>query len=197
MHVGDADHPVPLLHPLQGPELLRQGAQGHVAPAVADPGGDPNQHDLPHLFAEVEGVGDHVLGLLHGGGLQQGDARRHGLPAGVKLIGGGVGAGVVAGDDHKPPLHPGLGGAVERVRHAQKAVLLHHAQRPRARQGRAGAGLEGADLVGGPLRVKAPLPGNLAQHSQHLGGGGAGIGGGEVDSGLYRAPHNGLVALHQ
>ena len=164
---------------------------------MADPGGHPDQHHLARPLAEFKGVGNHVLRLLHGGGLQQGDARGHGLPAGVELVGGGVGAGVVAGDDDKAPLHTGLGGAVERVRHAQKAVLLDDAQRPSARQRRAGAGLKGADLVGGPLRVKAPLPGDFAQHSQHLGGGGAGIGGGEIDSGLHRAPHNGLVALHQ
>ena len=197
MHVAHTDHPVPLLHPLQGPGLLRQGAQDHVAPAVADPGGHPDQHDLPRFLGELEGVGDHVLGLLHRRGLQQGDARGHRLPAGVELVGGGVGAGVVAGDDHKPPLYPGLGGAVERVRHAQKAVLLHYAQSPAIGQGRARAGLQGADLVGGPLRVKAPLPGNFSQHSQHLGGGRAGVGGGEIDSGLHRAPHDGLVTLHQ
>ncbi len=127
VHIAHADHPVPLLHPLQRPELFRQGAQNHIAPAVADPGGHPDQYHLPHLFAELKGIGNHVLGLLHGSGLQQGDAGGYRLPAGVKLVGGGVGAGVVAGDDHKSSLHTGLGGAVERVRHAQKAVLLYHA----------------------------------------------------------------------
>ena len=164
---------------------------------MAHPGGETDNHHLPGALGEFEGVGHDVLGLLHGGGLQQRHAGGLRLPAGVKLVGAGVGAGVVRGHDHKAPLDAVLGGAVQGVRRAQKAVLLYDAKGPRPRQRRADARLQRADLIGGPLGVKIPLPGDFAQHSQHLGGRGAGVGRGKVDTSLYRAADNGLVALHQ
>ena len=197
MLVGDAHQPVPLAHGLEGMGLFRQGTQGYVAPAVAHPGGEPHDDDLLRPLGELKGVGNHVLGLLHAGGLQHGQAGGHGLIPGVEFIGAGVCAGVVGGYHHQTALHAVLGAAVEGVRHTQKAILLYDAQRPGVGQRRAHAGLHGADLVGGPLRVEIPFPGDLSQHRQHLGGGRARVGRGEVDARLHRSAHNGLVALHQ
>ena len=196
VEVGHAHQPVPLPHSLDGVGLFRQGPQPHHAPAVAHPGGEPDDHHLPRALGELEGIGHDVLGLLHGGGLQQRDAGGFRLPAGVKLVGAGVSAGIVRGHDHKPALDAVLGAAVQGVRRAEKPVLLHDAKGPGPRQRRAHARLQRADLVGGPLGVEIPLPGDFAQHSQHLGGRGAGVRGGEVDSSLHRAADNGLVALH-
>ena len=197
MLVGNAGHPIPLANRPQGLRPIRQGAQGYVAPPVTDTGGEADDDHLAYPFGEFEGIGHHVLGLLHDSGLQHGDAGPFGLPAGVEFVGAGVGAGVVGGDDHQPALYAVLRAAEERVRRAEEAVLLHDADGPGSRQGGAHAGLQRAYFIGGPLGIKAPFLCDFAQHSQDLGGGRAGIGGGKVDTGLHSAPGNGLVALHQ
>jgi hypothetical protein len=173
--IAHAHQPVPLAHGTQGPGLVRQGPQRHVAPPVAHPGGEADDDDLAQLLRQLEGIGDQVLGLLHVGGLQHGQIRGHGHEAGVEFVGAGVGAGVVGGHDHQSALHTVLRAAVQRVGHAQKAVLLDDADGARVGQGGADARLQRADLVGGPLGIKAALGGDFAQHAQNLGGRRAGV----------------------
>lgn len=195
--IGHTDHAVPFAHLPHLVGLLRQLAQNHVAPAVADPGGQADNHHLVRPLRQRKGIGHHVLGLLHAGGLQHGDVGGHGLIPGVEFVGAGVGAGIVRGDNDHPALHTVLRAAVDRVRREQQSVLLHDTKRPRVGQRGPDAGLHGTGLIGGPLRVEISLSRHLAQHSQHLRRRGTGIRGREIDPGLQCAAHDGFIALHQ
>ena len=113
--------------------------------------------NLPGFLREIEGVGHHILGFLHGSWFQQGDSGGHSLPAGIELVGGRMGAGVVAGHNHQTALDPMLGGAVQGVGGTEQAVLFHNAERPPVCQRRADTGLQRADLVCRPFRVEIPF----------------------------------------
>ena len=197
VHIGHADHSVPLPDLLQGMGRVRQGTQDHVAPAMADPCRQAKDDNLPGFLREIEGVGHHILGFLHGSWFQQGDSGGHSLPAGIELVGGRMGAGVVAGYNHQTALDPMLGGAVQGVGGTEQAVLFHNAERPAVCQRRADTGLQRADLVCRPFRVEIPFSGDLAQHTENLGRRRPWVGRGEIDSGLHCPPHNGLIALHE
>ena len=150
------------------------------------------EDDRAGALGEVPRGAGHVEGLLRVGGLERdraGELLQHAV---VLLVLRGVHAGVVRRDDDEAAVRPLERVGHQRVHRDVEADVLH------AHEG-AAAGDRGADadlhrdlLVDGPLAVYFALePGDVLEN---LGGGGAGVGGGDVAAGRVGGPGDGLVA---
>ena len=147
------------------------------------------------LLGEVEGLLDHLIRLLRGGGVEAGDLGEGREGPGVLLGLRGDGARVVRDEDHHATLdahvfeaHEGVGGHVQ-------ADLLHGHQRAGTGVGSTGGEFHGRFFVDGPLDVGVfSFP--FGDRLQHFGGRGARVTADDVDACRQRAERDGFVA-HQ
>ena len=143
------------------------------------------------LFAELEGGEGHVVGFLGVGGLQEEAAGELGEGAVVLLVLRGVHARVVRRDDDEAADGADVREGHQRIHRHVEADVLHRGEGADAREGGADDDFHGDLFVDGPFAVDFALVAADVLHD--LGGGGAGVGGGDGAAGAPSGAGDGFV----
>ncbi len=186
--------PLQVLGELHRALRFRERADGHARLAVGHARRRP-EHDRRLVFLrELEGVGDHVFGLLGRRRVQAGHFGEFRVHAAVLLVLGRVAERVVGGEDDHAADHARMRQRHERVCRDVQPDVLHGHDRSRARPGGSGRHFQGHLLVDRPLDVKAHFTGMRRQRGQYLRGRRARIPGRHVHPGLQQPAGDRLVA---
>ncbi len=162
---------------------------------MVHPGGGAQEDRSAVLLGEVEGLLDHLVSLLRGGGVEAGDFGERREGPGVLLRLGGDGARVIGDEDDHAALHAHIFEAHEGVGGHVQADLLHGHQRAGTGVGGTGRELHGRFLVDGPFDVGVfSFP--FGDRLENFGGRRARVTADDVDACRQRAERDGFVA-HQ
>ncbi|EKD37191.1 MAG: hypothetical protein ACD_75C01225G0001 [uncultured bacterium] len=160
---------------------------------MGHPGGDA-QHDRGiELFTQIEGKPHHLFRFTRLRRLKHRQFGGEGIVAVILLVLGGVHLRIVGAHQHQPAADSGVGGGKKRVGGDIDPDVFHGGESPGPGKGGADGHFQADLLIGRPFGIYPFIAGEIFHN---LGGGGAGIAGGDLHPGFIGAEGNGFVARH-